>query len=469
MCFRQRQAAPRTVAAAAQAWHSTGLAKNRANARQFKGEPRVRAELKPGADGAGGQAPSAQLDLGAGIWLVAVLSVAQLVSQFLRSAVSVIAPNLVVELEISAAGLALLSSSFFLALAIAQIPIGMLIDRFGPRLTMLLSTAIAVAGCVVFAVGPDLNTLVLGRVLMALGCSSFYVAPLAIYARWFKPKYFSTVVGTQLGLSGLGLLAATAPLAYAAATIGWRSSFIIVAVLAGLSGLIVLWWVSDDPPGAKPHDHKKENFVESLRGLLAVTRTPAFWPIFAMHLTNYAVIITILGLWAGPYLAHVYGHDLETRGFYLLVLAVASTVSVFLWGPADRLFGSYRTPVLLGSGLTLAMLIFISLVGKMDAGLLLAWFALYGLVTGYPPVLTAQGRALFPPQLVGRGLTLFNLATMGGAFVFQFATGAVIEFMAPNQTVYPLAAYQAAFGMQAVLLAISIGCYLLARPSVRRA
>jgi predicted MFS family arabinose efflux permease len=427
----------------------------------------VRDEPKPGANGAGGATPFVRLDLGAGIWLVIVLSMAQLVSQFLRSAVSVIGPNLVAELNISAAGLALLSSSFFLAFAIAQVPVGMMIDRFGPRFTMVISTAIAVAGCIVFAFGPDLNTLILGRVLMAIGCSSFYVAPLAIYSRWFKPKYFSTVVGVQLGLSGLGLLAATVPLAYATATMGWRPSFIIVAALAGLSGLIVLWWVSDDPPGVKTPDHKKENFVESLRGLLAVTRTPSFWPIFAMHLTNYAVVITILGLWGGPYLAHVYGQNLETRGFYLLVLAVASTVSVFLWGPADRLFGNYRTPVLLGSGMTLAMLVWISLAGKMSPGVLLLWFALYGLVTGYPPLLTGQARAMFPPQLVGRGLTLFNLATMGGVFVFQATTGAVIEFMAPGQTVYPLAAYQAAFAMQAVLLAISIGCYLLAKTPAR--
>jgi predicted MFS family arabinose efflux permease len=427
----------------------------------------VRDEPKPGANGAGGATPSVRLDLGAGIWLVIVLSMAQLVSQFLRSAVSVIGPNLVAELNISAAGLALLSSSFFLAFAIAQVPVGMMIDRFGPRFTMVISTAIAVAGCIVFAFGPDLNTLILGRVLMAIGCSSFYVAPLAIYSRWFKQKYFSTVVGVQLGLSGLGLLAATAPLAFATATMGWRPSFIIVAALAGLSGLIVLWWVSDDPPGVKTPDHKKENFVESLRGLLAVTRTPSFWPIFAMHLTNYAVIITILGLWGGPYLAHVYDQNLETRGFYLLVLAVASTVSVFLWGPADRLFGNYRTPVLLGSGMTLAMLVWISLAGKMSPGVLLLWFALYGLVTGYPPLLTGQARAMFPPQLVGRGLTLFNLATMGGVFVFQATTGAVIEFMAPGQTVYPLAAYQAAFAMQAVLLAISIGCYLLAKTPAR--
>lgn len=411
-----------------------------------------------------GSAPSGmQLDLWAGIWLVGVLSTAQLVSQFLRSAISVIGPNLVTELNISAAGLALLSSSFFLAFALAQIPVGMLIDRFGPRVTMLWSTVLAVAGCFVFALGPDLNSLVLGRVLMALGCSSFYVAPLAIYSRWFKPKYFSTVTGIQLGLSGLGLLAATSPLAFAAATIGWRPSFVIVAVLALLSGLIVMWWVSDDPPGTKPPEHKKENLAESLRGLVVVSRTPSFWPIFAMFLTNYAVVITILGLWGGPYLAHVYGYDLETRGYYLLVLALSSMSAAFAWGAADRLFGSYRTPVLIGAILTLAMLIWISLAGKLSPTMLFVWFLLYGLVTGYPPLLVGQARTMFPPQLVGRGLTLLNLATMGGVFFFQFATGAVIELMAPGQTVYPLAAYQAAFALQAVLLAVSIGCYLWAK------
>lgn len=426
------------------------------------GEIAVKDEPTTGAGSAGSPAPAArQLDLRAGIWLVAVLSTAQLVSQFLRSAVGVIAPDLVNELNISAAGLALLSSSFFLAFAIAQIPVGMLIDRFGPRWTMLWSTLLAVAGCIVFALGRDLGTLMFGRVLMALGCSSFYVAPLAIYSRWFKPKYFSTVVGAQLGLSGLGLLAATSPLAFATSTIGWRASFVIVAVLAGLSGLIVLWWVSDDPPGAVVGEHKKETLAESLRGLLVVTRTPSFWPIFVMFVSNYAVLITTLGLWGGPYLAHVYGYDLETRGFFLLVLAFSSMVSVFIWGPADRLFGNYRVPILLGAGLTLVLLIWIAVVEKMSPGLLLVWFALYGFVTAYTPLLVAEGRTLFPPALLGRGLTLFNLATMGGVFIFQFATGAVIEFMAPKETVYPLAAYQAAFGLQAALLVFSIGCYLL--------
>jgi MFS family permease len=421
--------------------------------------------VKGGQNAAGGgNAPSgAQLDLMPGIWLVGVLSTAQLVSQFLRSAVSVIGPNLVTELNISAAGLALLSSSFFLAFALAQVPVGMLIDRFGPRVTMLWSTVLAVAGCIVFALGTDLNTLVFGRVLMALGCSSFYVAPLAIYSRWFKPKYFSTVTGIQLGLSGLGLLAATTPLAFAAATIGWRPSFLIVAVLAALSGLIVFWWVSDDPPGTVPPENKKENLRESLQGLVVVSRTPSFWPIFAMFCTNYAVVITILGLWGGPYLAHVYGYDLETRGFFLLVLALSSMSAAFGWGVADRVFSSYRTPVLIGAMLTLAMLIWIALAEKMSPTVLIVWFLLYGLVTGYPPLLVGQARAMFPPQLVGRGLTLLNLATMGGVFFFQFATGAVIEFMAPNQTVYPLGAYQAAFALMAFLLAVSIGCYFLAR------
>lgn len=417
------------------------------------------------AAGGGGTPPGTKLDFFAGIWLVFVLSSAQFVSQFLRGAVGVIGPDLVTELHLSAAGLALLSSSFFLAFALAQVPVGMLIDRFGPRITMIWSTVLAVAGGAVFAFGQDLNTLVFGRVLMALGCSSFYVAPLAIYSRWFESKYFSTVVGAQLGLSGLGMLAATSPLAFAAATIGWRSSFLIVAVLAAVSGLIVLLWVRDDPPGTPPSPHEKESFMQSVRGLLALTRTPSFWPIFAMFVSNYAVVVTMLGLWGGPYLAHVYGYDLRTRGFYLLVLALSSLISVSIWGPADRLFGNCRTPVLIGSCATLTMLVFIALAGKLSPTALLIWFALYGFVTAYTPVLVGQGRALFPPQLFGRGLTLFNLATMGGAFIFQFATGAAIEFMAPNQTAYPLAAYQVTFGLQAALLAISIGCYLFAKES----
>ena len=125
-----------------------------------------------------------------------------------------------------AAQIGLLSSIYFLCFAAAQLPLGVALDRFGPRLCMLVSLAVTVLGCIVFALAHSASGLVLGRALLGLGTASFLMAPMALYARWFPPERFSTLAGIQLGVGSLGALFATAPLAHATASFGWRATFL---------------------------------------------------------------------------------------------------------------------------------------------------------------------------------------------------------------------------------------------------
>jgi MFS family permease len=398
--------------------------------------------------------------------LIAALMGMHVMSQFLRNSVGVIAPNLAQDVGLGAAGIGLLSSAFFLSFAAAQIPVGIAIDRYGPRRVMASSVAIMVAGVLVFALGPDAQALILGRVLMGLGCSSFFMGPLVVYSRWFPPERFSTLTGLQLGVSGLGMLAATAPLAYGTATIGWRASFLIIAVVGSVLGLVMFLVVRDDPPGrARPRG--TESLAEGLRGVGRVIRTPSFVPVFLMHLCGYSALVTVLGLWAGPYLSHIYGYDIEGRGNLLFLLAFVFVTMNLVWGPADRLFQSYKRPVLIGAVATTALLAWLAIVGRPATPTLITWFVLLGVAASFTPVLTAHGRALFPHELVGRGLTLMNLGTMLGVFVMQALTGAVVGRFAAPGGVYPLDAYRAAFAVEAVLLGVATLVYLRARDPLR--
>jgi MFS family permease len=402
------------------------------------------------------------------ILLVAAMCLIHIVSQFLRNSIGVIAPDLARDIGLGAAGIGLLSSAFFLGFAGAQIPLGVAIDRWGPRLVMSVSMAIAVAGVIVFATAASASLLVLGRILIGLGCSSFLMGPLTIYSRWFPPERFSTLVGIQLGFSGLGVLGATAPLALATAAIGWRASFLVVAAIAALVGVLVYVIARDDPPGGV-RTRKSESLRDSVRGLIDVARVPSFAPVFAMHFAGYSIFVTMLGLWGGPYLAHVHGYDLKQRGETLLVLAIVNVLASFAWGPADRLFSSYKRPVLLGAAATVAALLWLVAVGRPESGALITWFVLFGLATSYTPVVTAHGRSLFPPELVGRGLTLMNLGTMSGVFMLQAATGAVISLFDAPGGVYPVDAYRAAFAVEALILTLAILVYRRARDPVREA
>jgi predicted MFS family arabinose efflux permease len=394
--------------------------------------------------------------------LVCTLLSIYIVSQFLRNSVGVIAPNLAAELGLSPAEIGTLSSAFFLAFAAVQLPLGMALDRFGPRRCLVVCAGITVVGAVLFASAPSPGVLILARALLGLGASASLMAPLAIYARRFPADRFATLAGLQVGLGTTGTLIATAPLAFSTATIGWRASFLLVAAVTALIALVLAVVVKDDDTA--PAHGRRETFGESLAGVIEVFRIPSIGRLFVMNMVVYSSFAMLVGLWGGPYLTHVYGFSLEQRGSFLLVLVLAQIVGSLLWGPTDRLAGGYKLPVLLGAGTTAAALAYLAAVGTLGRAALVTWLAVFGLLSAYGVVLIAHGKALFPSHLVGRGLALLNMASMGGVFLVQIVSGFVIElFPTAPDGAYALAAYRWVFGLQATIIVLALLAYLSVR------
>jgi len=399
---------------------------------------------------------------GAVVSLVGALIAIYLVSQFLRNSIGVIAPDLAKEVGLSAGEIGLLSSAFFLAFAAVQLPLGMAIDRFGPKTCLLVCATITILGCGLFATATSPAGLIVARVLLGLGSCSSFMAPLAIYARRFSPHRFATLTGLQLGLGSFGTLFATAPLAYAAAMFGWRATFLGVGVVTSLIAFLVAA-VVDDGPGEGAARSRPESWHESLAGVAAVLRTPSVGHLFLVHLTGYSSFALIAGLWGGPYLTHVYGYGLQARGDFLFVAALAQILGSLAWGLSDRVFGSHKVPVLLGASFTAIALAAIALVGTLPPAMLFVWFATFGFLCAYTPVMIAHGRSLFPAHRVGRGMTVLNMGTMGGVFLVQTVSGLLIDLFPALNGVYPLAAYRLVFGLQAGMVLVSALIYLGAR------
>jgi predicted MFS family arabinose efflux permease len=195
---------------------------------------------------------------------------------------------------------------------------------------MLACAVVAVVGAVLFAWAPSPGWLITARVLLGLGSSCYFMAPLALYAKRFPPDRFATVASFQYGLGTLGTLLATAPFAWAVSVIGWRACFMAVAAAMVAAGLLIAVIVREDP---KDREQTAPRLRESLRGMLAAMRTPSFWPVFAMHFITYSSFVIVVGLWGGPYLTHIYGYSLTERGNMLLVAVVAQVIGALLWGP----------------------------------------------------------------------------------------------------------------------------------------
>ena len=401
------------------------------------------------------QQPSTSIPFVVTLAFIGPLALLYGVSQFLRNALGVIGPDIAQELSLSATALGLLASLFFLAFVVTQIPLGIAIDRFGPKKVMLAGVTLAAIGIVVFALAPNRELLIAGRIVTGLGCSSFFMGALAIVARERPPHRFAHYAGLLLGFGSIGTLVATAPLAEVTAWIGWRGAFLIVGAITVVVGLLVAWGV----PADKPSAGHGESWGEALAGVREALRQPGFWPLFLMHASGYSAFATVVGLWAGPWLRDLYGHDLQARGWILLAASLAQVLALMAWGRLQVPLGGYVRSIRLGAVMTIVSLLVLAFVPLGHAGAV-GLLIVFCVSVAYTPITTAHGRALFPDRLTGRGITLMNLGTMGGVFVSQAITGTLMDWIGrlPGGA-YPPEAYQAVFLYLAAFLVVGLATY----------
>ncbi len=405
--------------------------------------------------------------LAASVALVAILVPLTAVSQFYRNAIGVAATTIAKDMTLRPDQLGWLASAFFLTFALSQIPVGIIIDRYGPRKAIGGASLLLVLGAILSYAAPNYPALLAARALLALGCSTFFMGPLVLYSRLYDKSVFSTLTGLQLGLGGLGALVATGPLAYAVEVYGWRLSYLMPGLIAFAFAVLAVVLTGRHPQAGRGSE-SRETLRETLAGVAQAARMPDVPAMFLLQFATYSVVGVILGLWGGPFLAHVYGVDLAGQGKGMTLVAVALVAAILVLGPSDRLMKSYKRPVLAGVGVAvLSLFALAAFAPQMSMAQALTAMALIAAGLGVSPVFTAHGRALFPPHLTGRGLTFINVGVMGGAFTMQTATGLLIRFVAGDAAVYPLHAYRLVFLVEGVLLAAALLFYTTTRDPLR--
>jgi MFS family permease len=398
------------------------------------------------------------------VLLVAVTSA----SQFYRASSGVIAPELMADLSLGPETLGLAGAAFFLALGTAQIPVGMLFDRFGPRRTVAALTCVAVAGSMLHAVAESGAALVAARAVLGLGSAASFMSVVVLCSRWFPRDRLSLTLSWVFSASQIGIVLATTPLALLTNAVGWRWAFVAATLATAIVGALFFWLVRDDPPGKAPAPRAAESLAQVLRGALEVWRTPGLLRILAMHLFVYASMVTVLALWASPYLRDVHGLDAVARGNILLAMAVAQVVGILCYGPLDRIFNTRKWIVVAGGCGTVSILAVLALVPGLPLAIAAGLFVALCGVTSYSLVVVAHGRSLFPDHLVGRGVTTVNIAQVTGSALLPLLTGLLVGSVPEVDGTRPEAAYRLAFGAIGLCLALGIAVYLTAKDAKPR-
>ncbi|MSP75575.1 MAG: MFS transporter [Rhodospirillaceae bacterium] len=392
--------------------------------------------------------------------LLLLLIAVTCLSQFYRVSNSVIAPELTRDLDLSARQLGWAGSAFFFGLFAVQIPVGLWFDRFGARRTVAALSLLAMLGSLWIARAADATDLIAGRTIVGIGCAASFMSVVFLCSRWFQPAKLATALSWVFAASNIGTLAAATPLAWIAGTVGWRHGFLGLAAVTLLVAVGFYVFVRDRPPEARGPEPRKETTAEILRGLWEVWRTPGLGPVLSMHFFAYATMLTVLGVWGGPYLYDVHKLDGLERGNVLLAMGVAQILGILTYGPMDRVLRSRKKVVFGGAAISMALLMIMASLANPPLWLAVTLLVAICFFCAYATVIVAQGRGLFPDRLAGRGVTTVNMAQCLGLAVLPAGMGYIVEAFGAGDT-----AYRWVFGTLAAGLALGSIAYVRARDS----
>jgi len=362
---------------------------------------------------------------------ILVLALGHVFSNAVRTLPAVAADVLSRDLGISAEGLAALTGAFPAAFALAMIPVGVALDRYGVRRTSLTLLGIAGAGAVAAALAPGAWTMLLAQIVLGIGCSGMLMCPMTYAARATSATGFVLWSGVIQAVGNSGMLLSASPLALLVEWQGWRAGFWAAALLAGLTWLAVTATVRQPPP---PRTAPRSLWHDA-REVLTIAVSPSMRALMVFVFASFAVVLGVRGLWGGPWLMEVKGLSRVEAGNALLLCTVALTLGPALAGMVDRAVG-HRVALLVGSHVAVAGLIFLLLAGGPGGALstllglpmlppvfdTVVLFA-FGLVISFQVLTFSLARAAVPPEQTGRALSAQNMSFFGGAAVLQGISG----------------------------------------------
>jgi predicted MFS family arabinose efflux permease len=386
-------------------------------------------------------------------------------SHVFRTVNAIIAPDLVASLGLDAGALGLLTSAYFLSFAAFQLPLGLLLDRYGPRRvesTLLLAAA---SGALIFAFGASAGMLTLGRACIGLGASACLMASFKAFSLWFESARLPLANGCVMAAGGLGALSATVPVEMLLHITDWRGLFVLLTFATlGVSALIFVAVPERIAHGTPP----PERLIEQLREVRAVFRSPLFWRIAPFTAACQASFLSIQSLWSGPWLKDVAGLDRGGVASHLLAIAAAMITGFLTMGVlAERLARvGVRPARVAAAGLCVYMLAQLALVSGARVSPWVLWtlFGFFG-TTGILPYAVLAQR--FPGRITGRVITSLNVVVFSGAFAAQWGLGAIIDQWSANAGgAYPAVAYQVSFGTALGLQALTFVWFVWPRRTI---
>ncbi len=360
-------------------------------------------------------------------------------SQAFRTITAIMATGLQAEFGLSAQALGVFAGTFAFAFGTMQLFMGIAIDFWGIRRTLLVAFPMAIAGAALSAVATGYSMLLAGQVLIGVGCAPAFLVCTVFIARYFAPSHFAAVSGAAMGVGGLGMLFTGTPLAWLVEQSSWRWGFGVLAGLAALAWALIFWKVREPQTAhADTATHATpESLGQTVRGFGALFLLPHTVGILLLALMTYASMLSLRGLWLGPLLIDRHGYTLVASGHVATAMSLVSLFSPAFFGRMDPGPGTRRRWL---TGFTVLMAALFAAMGVWQ----LAWLDVagplaVGVLSGYMVLQYADVRSSYPAAMTGRAMSVFTMALFLGVALMQWITG-VAASTAKAQGAEPYAA-----------------------------
>jgi sugar phosphate permease len=384
-------------------------------------------------------------------------------SYFYRYVNAVIAKDLVQDFGLAPADLGLLTSAYFLSFAAAQLPLGVLLDRLGPRRCTAALFCIAGAGAVTFGLAQDLAMLSAGRALIGLGVSAGLMGSIKAFTLWFPRERLTALSGWMIGIGAVGALSATAPVEALLAPLGWRALFLALGALSIAAAALIFLVVPERalPGGGDP-------WREQIAVIGRIFARVDFWRLAAPIVLCQATYQALQGLWFAPWLADVHGLARGAAADYLFISAAAYGLASFALGPVSEWANKRGVSQLrlYQGGMILCAAAFAPLAFGAPAGVLF-FLALFAATSIAAIVAYTLLTALVPAGQTGRVTTASNLLLFSTSFAFQWGVGAILGNWPTAQGRYDPEGYRVAFGILLAAQAAAAAWLLTAKETTR--
>lgn len=390
------------------------------------------------------------------IWVVAVT--AYLLAVFHRSSLAVAGLAASERFDISASQLATFTMLQLLVYAGMQVPVGLLVDRFGPRDVMLVGAVVLALSQAAFGFVESYGLALLARVFVGVGDALTFVCVLRLVNSWFAPSRVPLVTQITGPIGQLGAIVAAAPMTFALGTFGWTRSYLIAALLSVIVAVVVAIVVRDEPARRTVRGPALSwsNIRLSLTASWAQPGTRlGFWT----HFTTQFSATTLGLLWGFPFF--VRGEN--TSEAFANVLLTVMVVAVILAGPALGWFvGTYqwhRSTLVLAIvwSVVLAWTVVLLWPGDAPAAVLVLLVVVVGVGGPASMIGFDLGRTANPLDRLGSATGIINQGGFFASLILVVAIGIILDAMTPGSgAIYTPEAFKWAMSFQYVLWGLGL-------------